>query len=178
MPRRLKHPLHMNSYRQEQTGTKILELSDFFSRLPMGRWLRNRFLRKTIRFSNQIGLNVDHLLPGHCITSLKETARIQNEHYSIHESAISALAEHAARLALLTGLPEKATASLSTFTIQHHKVAHGKIKAECRCELPDRHVMKEYSLMVTITDSAGSSIASGAATWLVNPNAQEGTLEG
>lgn len=167
----------MNTYQQERTGTRILELSDFFSRLPFGHKLRNRFIKKTIRFSRQIDCNVEHLLPGHCITSISESLRIQNEHYAIHESAIASMAEHASRLALLTGLPENATANLTTFSIQHLKPAHGKLLAECRAELPERHVAKEYQLLITVKDAAETTVARAAASWLVNPTSKGSELE-
>ena len=117
-------------------------------------------------------------MPGHCITSIKEERQIQNEHYSIHESAISSLAEHASRLALLTGLPSNASATLTTFSIQHHKTAHGRIRAQCKSALPDGLIAREYNLLITVTDSADAVIASAAASWYVNPNSEEAALVG
>lgn len=165
----------MNTYQQAQTGTKLLELSDFFSRLPfLGRWLRNRLIHKSIPLSGTLNLDVRHLVPGHCITAMSERTRLQHEHYGLHESAISALAEHSARLALLTGLPDQSSATLTAWNIQFMKVGHGLLSAECQSELPDSGLTKEHSQLIEVVDETGSIVARAASTWLIR---HEGKME-
>lgn len=168
----------MNTYQQARTGTRILELSEFFRRLPFGRWLRNQLLRKTIPLSRTLDFSVIELLPGHCVATLKEHSRIQNEHYCVHETVIAALAEHVARLAMLTGLPTESSATLTGWSIQFHKVGHGKLTAECKCPLPQAELTKEFHQLIEVRDQGNAVVARASSQWLISHTGSQSMMEG
>ncbi len=164
-----------------KTGSQLLEVSEFLRKVPAGGFLRNLYIRRLLPYSRRQGISITHLLPGQCDARIKDRPRQHNEHHAIHESLLLNLAEHAARLALATALPEGARATLTALSMEYIAPAHGKIRASARCPLPDENSPQECVVLVEVSGEHagkdGARIATGMVSWLITRESDDGVFE-
>ncbi|MFQ5644483.1 MAG: DUF4442 domain-containing protein, partial [Thiogranum sp.] len=106
---------------------------------------------------------------GHCVVTLRERRKVRNHLHSVHAMALANLGEMVTGLALLNGLPDRTRGILTGFSIRYLKKARGALSAECRCDVPDSSAACELTLTGDIRDSAGDTVATIEACWLVGP---------
>ncbi|MGV6859660.1 MAG: DUF4442 domain-containing protein [bacterium] len=161
-----------------RTGSQILEISEFLRKLPGGSFLRNLYIGRRLPYSRRHSINIIEVLPGRCIARIKDRPKQHNDHHAIHEGLLINLAEHAARLALATALPEGGRASLTTLSMEYTGPAHGSITAKAQCGIPKALSSQECPVLVELRGEGDSRIATGMANWLVTLDSDDGAFSG
>lgn len=139
------------------------------ARLPAGKWLFSRLLGWIVPYTGTIGAVVDTLEPGHCVVRLKDRRKIRNHLHSVHAIALCNLGEMVTGLALMNSLPDATRGILTGLSIEYQKKARGRLRAECRCEIPTRHEEAAHELRGEIHDQHHDLVAIIKARWLVGP---------
>ena len=137
--------------------------------LPGGKRLFSKLLGGIVPYSGTLGAQVEVLQPGECVVALRVRRRVRNHLRSVHAMALANLAELATGLALMNSLPDQARGILAGFTIDYLKKARGRLRAECRCEIPDSNAEREYLLTGEILNTDDEVVAIARARWLVGP---------
>lgn len=139
------------------------------ARLPGGKHLFSRVLGRFVPYSGSLGAQVDVLEPGRCVVVLRDRRRVRNHLKSVHAMALANLAELVTGLALMNSLPDKTRGILAGFSIDYLKKARGRLRAECRCEIPTSSEEREYLLTGAILNEDDEVVAEAKARWLVGP---------
>jgi len=100
---------------------------------------------------------------------LRDRRKVRNHLRSVHAMALGNLGEMVTGLALMNSLPDKTRGILTGISISYLKKARGMLTAECRCDIPDSSATCEPTLTSDIRDSAGDTVATVEARWLVGP---------
>ena len=137
--------------------------------LPAGKRLFSRLLGKYVPYTGTLGATIEVLEPGHCVVMLKERRKLRNHLHSVHAMALANLGEMATGLALMNGLPDKMRGILTRFDIEYLKKARGRLRAECRCEIPSSNQDSELDVSCEIRDTAGDVVSAVTAHWLIGP---------
>lgn len=140
-----------------------------FAALPGGKWLFSIVLGRYVPYTGSIGARILRLEPGLCVTSLRDRRSVRNHLGSIHAMALANLGEMVTGLALMNSLPDKARGILTGFNVDYLKKAHGRLTAECRCEIPVDNAEREYALTGEVRDAQGDIVSIALARWLVGP---------
>ena len=143
------------------------------ARWPGGAWLFSRALGLTVPYTGTLGARVQRLTPGHCRVTLRDRRRVRNHLRSVHAIALANLGEMVTGLALLNSLPDRTRGILTGISVDYLKKARGTLCAECRCDIPDSNAAGEQSVTGTIRDSAGDTVATVQARWLIGPEKED-----
>jgi hypothetical protein len=87
--------------------------------------------------------------------------------------ALGNLGEMVTGLALLNSLPDRTRGILAGFSINYLKKARGTLAAECYCDIPNSSETCELTLAGTIRDTAGDTVATVEARWLIGPEKEQ-----
>jgi acyl-coenzyme A thioesterase PaaI-like protein len=137
--------------------------------LPGGKRLFSRALGSFVPYSGTLGARVDVLEPGRCVVVLRDRRRVRNHLKSVHAMALANLAELVTGLALMNSLPDNMRGILAGFSIDYLKKARGRLRAECRCEIPTSSEEREYLLTGAILNEDDEVVAEAKARWLIGP---------
>jgi acyl-coenzyme A thioesterase PaaI-like protein len=137
--------------------------------LPGGKHLFSRVLGRFVPYSGSLGAQVEVLEPGRCVVVLRDRRRVRNHLKSVHAMALANLAELVTGLALMNSLPDRTRGILAGFSIDYLKKARGRLRAECRCEIPASSDEREYLLTGAILNEDDEVVAEAKARWLVGP---------
>ena len=140
---------------------------------PGGKWLFSRALGLTVPYTGRLGAGVETLASGHCVVTLRDRRKVRNHLGSVHAMALANLGEMVTGLALMNSLPDKTRGILTGFSISYLKKAHGILTAECRCDIPNSSDRHELTLTGDIRDTAGDTVATAEARWLVGPEKEQ-----
>jgi len=140
---------------------------------PGGKWLFSRVLGLTVPYTGKLGSRVQTLVPGYCVVILCDRRKVRNHLRSIHAMALANLGEMVTGLALLNSLPDRTRGILTGFSISYLKKARGTLTAECRCEIPNSGDTCELTLTGIIHDTAGDTVATAEARWLIGPEKEQ-----
>lgn len=143
------------------------------TRWPGGTWLFSRALGLTVPYTGTLGARVRLLTPGHCRVTLRERRRVRNHLHSVHAMALANLGEMVTGLALMNSLPDRTRGILTGISVDYLKKARGTLSAECICDIPDDNTAGEQSVTGTIRDSAGDTVATVQARWLIGPEKED-----
>ena len=141
--------------------------------LPGGKRLFSKLLGGIVPYSGTLGAQVEVLQPGECMVTLRDRRRVRNHLRSVHAMALANLAELATGLALMNSLPDRARGILAGFSIEYLKKARGRLRAVCRCEIPDSNAEREYLLTGEILNADDEVVAIARARWLIGPEASQ-----
>jgi len=122
-----------------------------------------------IPYTGSMKANVEHLEPGYAVVFLKDRRRVRNHLKSVHAIALANLAEYTTGLSTLTGMPPGSRAILTALDVKYLKKARGRLRSECRSQLPSNLVEQEVSVEANIYDLEGDCVATATATWLIGP---------
>jgi len=122
-----------------------------------------------IPYTGSMKANVEHLEPGYAVVFLKDRRRVRNHLRSIHAIAIANVAEYTTGLSTLTGMPPGSRAILTALDVKYLKKARGRLRSECRSQLPSNLIEQEVSVEASIYDMQGDCVATATATWLIGP---------
>lgn len=150
-------------------GVKMRNLWQRLSPLPGGKLLFSLIVGLVIPYTGSMRSRVEQLKPGHAIVRLRDRRRVRNHLRSIHAIALANLAEFTTGLATLSGMPDAARAILVGLEIEYSKKARGDIIAECITSIPETEDRQEYKVEVILCDSAGDTVATAWARWLIGP---------
>ena len=139
------------------------------TRLPGGKRMFSRALGSFVPYSGSLGAQVDVLEPGRCVVVLRDRRRVRNHLKSVHAMALANLAELVTGLALMNSLPDRTRGILAGFSIDYLKKARGRLRAECRCEIPTSSEEREYLLTGAILNEDDEIVAEARARWLIGP---------
>jgi len=140
---------------------------------PGGKWLFSRVLGLTVPYTGRLGASVHTLAPGYCVVILRDRRKVRNHLGSVHAMALGNLGEMVTGLALMNSLPEKTRGILTGFSISYLKKARGMLTAECHCDIPDSSDTCELTLAGDIRDTAGDTVATAEARWLIGPEKEQ-----
>ncbi len=140
---------------------------------PGGKWLFSRVLGLTVPYTGRLGAGVQTLAPGHCVVILRDRRKVRNHLRSVHAMALGNLGEMVTGLALMNSLPDKTRGILTGISVSYLKKARGTLTAECHCDIPDNSDACELTLCGDIRDSAGDSVATVEADWLIGPEKEQ-----
>ena len=140
---------------------------------PGGKWLFNRVLGLTVPYTGALGASVQTLAPGHCVVILRDRRKVRNHLRSVHAMALGNLGEMVTGLALLNSLPDRTRGILTGISINYLKKARGMLTAECHCDIPASSDDCELAINGNIRDSAGDTVASVEARWLIGPEKEQ-----
>ncbi len=135
----------------------------------MGKLMFSKILGTTIPYTGSIRARVEHLEPGHAVIELPDRRRVRNHLNSVHAIALANLAELSTGLSMISGLPPGLNAILVGLNVTYEKKARGRLRAECRCEVPSSTERQEVMIETQITDEQGDVVTKATATWLVGP---------
>ena len=137
--------------------------------LPGGKRLFSYMLGRFVPYSGSLGAQVDVLEPGRCVLVLRDRRRVRNHLESVHAMALASLAELVTGLALMNSLPDRTRGILAGFSIDYLKKARGRLRAECRCDIPTSNEEREYLLTGAILNEGDEVVAEAKARWLIGP---------
>jgi len=143
------------------------------ARWPGGAWLFSRMLGLTVPYTGTLGARVRVLAPGHCMVTLNEHRKVRNHLRSVHAMALANLGEMVTGLALMNSLPDRTRGILTGISVDYLKKARGTLSAECHCDIPENNASSEVTLAGAIRDSAGDTVASVQARWLIGPEKED-----
>jgi acyl-coenzyme A thioesterase PaaI-like protein len=136
---------------------------------PGGKRLFSFLLRRFVPYSGSIYPLVEQLDPGHAVVTMRDRGKVRNHLDSIHAVALVNLGELSTGLAVVSGLPEDARGILASLSIEYLKKGRGKLRAECRCPVPESSDRREYEAVAEIRDRDEDTVARVKAQWLVGP---------
>lgn len=138
-------------------------------RLPGGRSLFTRLLRRRVPYSGTIRARVDELAPGYAKVRMEDHRRVRNHLNSIHAIALANLGELTTGLAMSAAIPAGMRGIPVRLSIEFLKKARGEISAESQCSVPQADEEREHEVEALLKDPEGEPVARFKARWLVGP---------
>ena len=112
--------------------------------------------------------HVEEMRAGYSRVSLEDRRAVRNHLRSVHAIALVNLAELAANLALIGGLPPGGRMIITGISIDYLKKARGRITAECQVEVPQTLERHEYPIPVSLRDPNGVEVARATVRSLID----------
>lgn len=138
------------------------------SKLPGGKRLFGKLLGRMVPYTATIDPQVEEIRPGYARVYLEDRRAVRNHLRSVHAIALVNLAELAANLALIGGLPPGGRMIITGISIDYLKKSRGRITAECHVEVPQTLERKEYVPQVSLRDASGVEVARAQVRSLID----------
>lgn len=136
--------------------------------LPGGKRVFDKLLGRLVPYTGSIDPHVEEMRPGFSRVSLEDRRAVRNHLRSVHAIALVNLAELAANLALIGGLPPGGRMIITGISIDYLKKARGRITAECQVEVPQALERHEYPIPVSLRDPNGVEVARATVRSLID----------
>ena len=137
------------------------------SPLPGGKKLFSRLVGLFVPYTATISAQIEEMRPGYSRAYIEDHRGVRNHLRSVHAIALVNLAELAANLALIGGMPAGGRAIITGLSIDYLKKARGRITAEGRCDPLESLERKEYEIPVSLKDADGTEVARATLKALV-----------
>ena len=134
-----------------------------------GKWLIAKMIGRAAPYSGSIGAEVLELGAGYSRLRIQDRKSLRNHLNSIHACAMATLTETTVGLSVLYTLPSSARGIATRMSLEYHAKARGPITAECRWPVPDLSSTTEQDIEVSLTDAAGTQVATGAVRFRFSP---------
>jgi acyl-coenzyme A thioesterase PaaI-like protein len=141
---------------------------DRLQRLPGGKRIFNKLLGYFVPYTGTIEPQVEEVRPGYARVFFDDRRGVRNHLNSVHAIALVNLAELAANLALIGGLPKGGRMIITGISIEYLKKARGRITAESRCPVPTTLERTEYDNEVSLRDENGVEVARARVKALID----------
>lgn len=155
-------------------GGRLLSLWRRLRAVPGGGAVFSRAVGWMAPYSASMRARVRELEPGWCRVELSDRRRVRNHLDSVHAVALVNLGELATGLATLTALPPGTRGIVVALAAEYGKKARGRLRAECRTEVPPVEAPGEHRARAEIRDAAGDLVATVESTWRLAPPAAGG----
>jgi len=136
--------------------------------LPGGKRVFDKLLGRMVPYTGSIDPHVEEMRAGYSRVSLEDRRAVRNHLRSVHAIALVNLAELAANLALIGGLPPGARMIITGISIDYLKKARGRITAECQVDVPKTLERHEYPIPVSLRDPKGVEVARATVRSLID----------
>ena len=145
--------------------SNIFSLWKKLSSTGLGRWFFSYLIRFINPYTGNLGAQVQVLEPGYAEVSLNDKKRNRNHLHSIHAIALSNLGEFTSGIAVLSSLNENVRGIVTHISVDFMKKARGKLKAVCRCSLPEIKEDVELKVFADIFDQDNELVSRVNVTW-------------
>lgn len=150
----------------------IRELWDRLHTKPGGRILFSRAVGMAAPYTSTIGARVEELHVGYSKVTLRDRKAVRNHLRSVHAVALANLAELTGNLAVAYSLPDDARFIVAGMNLEYLKKARGLITGSCECPSIETSAREEYTVEVSLRDSAGEEVVHSTLRTLVGPKKQ------
>lgn len=138
------------------------------SPLPGGKRLFGKLLGRMVPYTATIDPQIEEMRPGYSRVFIEDRRSVRNHLRSVHAIALVNLAELAANLALIGGLPPGGRMIITGISIDYLKKSRGRITAECHVEVPQTLERREYHCTVSLRDPSGVEVARSTVRSLID----------
>ena len=143
----------------------ILPLWEKLSFSRLGRWIFSYCIRFINPYTGALGAQIQVLQPGYAEVTLDDKRRNRNHLNSVHAIALSNLGELTSGIAVLSSLDDKTRGIVTEISAKFTKKARGRLRAVCRCELPDIECDTEFKVFAEIFDAKDEIVSRVDVTW-------------
>ena len=147
---------------------QLRSIWDRLHRIPGGKRAFNKLLGFFVPYTATIEPQVDEMRPGYARVHIEDRRAVRNHLSSVHAIALVNLAELAANLALIGGLPSGGRMIITGISIEYLKKARGRITAESRCPIPTSLARTEFDNEVSLRDEHGVEVARARVKALID----------
>jgi len=159
--------LGRTTYNDPMNTDTIFRLWSKLQSLPGGKCLFSFILSRSVRYSGSICPQVLRLEAGWCQIEMRDRPKLRNHLRSIHAVALTNLGELCSGLACLSSLPKDSKAIVKSFSIDFHRKARGKIRAESRVSFGEIHDDQDLQVSARLVNSDNEPVATFSAVWNV-----------
>lgn len=148
-----------------------LSLYNRFASLPFGKSLFSRLVCFKAPYFGTIGPRFAELRPGYGEIRMRKRRRVQNHLGTVHALAMGNLCELVAGMTLDVSLPPKMRWIPRSMNIEYLKLARTDLTARCSIETAGLDTKKDFPVIVSVTDTAGTEVVRAAITMYISPKA-------
>ena len=146
-----------------------LSMYNRFAKLPLGKSIFSRLVCVKAPYFGTISPRFVELRPGYCEIRLRKRRRVQNHLGTVHALAMGNLCELAAGMTLDVTLPAKMRWIPRSMNIEYLKLARTDLTARCSIETTGLDAKKDFPVIVSVTDTAGTEVVRAAITMYISP---------
>lgn len=154
---------------------KFKKISSFLKKVPGGPWIFSRLLGLFVPYAGPLRADVQEMVEGRAVVTMRERRAIRNHLNSIHAVALANLGELTANLALMTLCPPEGRFIVTRMEVDYQKKARGLLTCSCDvpADLPWRTIERTAATS-TLVDEAGEVVTRVTVYWKlgVRPAAQ------
>lgn len=147
----------------------IRDAWDRLSKVPGGKTIFSKMVGRAAPYTGTIGAKVVSLAPGRSEVLLEDRPAVRNHLRCVHAVALVNLAELTGNVALAYGMPNDARFIVAGLDMEYLKKARGTITGVCDCPPVESSERREYTVPVSLRNSAGEEVARCTLRTLVGP---------
>ncbi len=146
-----------------------LSMYNRFAKLPLGKSIFSRLVCVKAPYFGTISPRFVELRPGYGEIRMRKRRRVQNHLGTVHALAMGNLCELAAGMTLDVTLPAKMRWIPRSMNIEYLKLARTDLTGRCSIETTGLDAKKDFPVIVSVTDTAGTEVVRAAITMYISP---------
>ena len=158
----------MRSFRINSINT-VLPLWRRLSSTRAGRCFFSYLIRFVNPYTGALGAQIQVLQSGYAEVSLDDKKRNRNHLNSVHAIALTNLGELTSGIAVLSSLDDNTRGIVRHISVDFMKKARGRLRAVCRCDLPEIKYDLEFKVFAEIFDAEDEIVSRVDVTWQLGP---------
>ncbi len=146
-----------------------LSMYNRYAKFPLGKSIFSRLVCVKAPYFGTISPRFVELRPGYGEIRMRKRRRVQNHLGTVHALAMGNLCELAAGMTLDVTLPAKMRWIPRSMNIEYLKLARTDLTARCSIETTGLDAKKDFPVIVSVTDTAGTEVVRAAITMYISP---------
>jgi len=135
------------------------------SKLPFGRQVFSRLIKRMVPYSGTIGASILDLRDGYCRAQISDRPIVRNHLRSVHAVALMNLGELTTGLAVMHAIDGRGRGIVTSLKMEYYHKARGTITATCETTPPSAPGRHEFEVTGELRNESGELVARAFATW-------------